>query len=153
MYFWNIEKLKEDIRAGQLTERNRFYYALIFILSSAIGAEFGVFFPIENTNTFDHINSSFYIAITLVGTIATYKLNGANEGKDFLGKYFSISFVVGIRCLGYAILFLFAPYFYYYSVVNTSESVDTGYIETIPFLIWYAAMYWRICVHIKQLKQ
>lgn len=150
MYFWRIENLKEDIRSGELSEKNRFVYALIYIVLFSLGMELSVYMPIENPSLWDYIDSSFAIIIVLVGTIFAYKANNGQSGGDFLGKYFAIGFVMSIRFLTYAIPMLICLIVYYSYAFPEDENVQTTYIESIPFIVWYTAMYWRIYVHIKQ---
>jgi len=150
MYFWKIEKLKEDIRESKLTEKDRFIYALIYLVLGAIVMELMMLTQIENGNVWDLINSVGNIIIVTLGTIYAYKANGSNNGSDFLGKYFSIGFVMAIRFLVYAIPLFLLLFVYYFYAFGEEEEIPTNYIDVIPFLIWYAVMYWRIYVHIKQ---
>lgn len=150
MYFWKLDKLKEDIRTDKLTERDRFIYTLIYLVLAAIGIEVMMLMPLENGNIWDFISSLSNVLIVMLGTIFAFKSNGSSNGRDFLGKYFSIGFVIAIRFLVYAIPLLMALFVYYFFTFGEEEEIPTNYIDVIPFLVWYAAMYWRICVHIKQ---
>jgi uncharacterized membrane-anchored protein YitT (DUF2179 family) len=150
MYFWKIEQLKDDIASGQLNEKDRFIYVLIYVVLSAIVMELMTLIPIENGNVWDLANSVGNVLIVSLGTIFAFKANGSANGKDFLGKYFSIGFVMAIRFLVYAIPLLAILFVYYFYAFAEEEEKPTNYIDVIPFLFWYSAMYWRICVHIKQ---
>ncbi len=150
MYFWKIDKLKEEIKAGKLTEKDRFLYALIYIVFGAIGMETMMLLPLENGNIWDFAESIFNVFIVLIGTIFAFNANGSNDGTDFLGKYFSIGFVMAIRFLVYTIPLLIMLFVYYFFAFGEEEKIPTNAIEVIPFIIWYAALYWRICVHIRQ---
>ena len=150
MYFWKIEKLKEDIRTNQLTEKDRFIYALIYLVLGAIGLEVMMLMPLEDGNIWDLISSIANVLIVALGTLYAFKANGSNGGSDFLGKYFSIGFVVAIRFLAYAIPLFVLLFIYYFYAFGEEEEIPTNYIDVIPYLIWYVAMYWRIYVHIKQ---
>ncbi len=150
MYFWKIEKLKDDIKVGYFTEKDRFIYALIYFMSCAIGMEVMMLMPLENGNIWDFINSFSFVLIVLLGTICAFRANGSINGRDFLGKYLSIGFVMAIRFMVYAIpLFIMLSIYYFYAF--DEEECISSYIDVIPFLAWYAALYWRICVHIKQI--
>lgn len=150
MYFWNIENLKKDIAKGQFSEKDRFIYALIYVVLGAILMEGMILMPPEDTNLWDLVNSVGNVLIIFLGTIFAFQANGSSNGTDFLGKYFSIGFVMAIRFLVYAIpllIFLFVYYFYAY---GDKDKIPTNYIDVLPFLFWYGAMYWRMYVHIKQ---
>jgi uncharacterized membrane-anchored protein YitT (DUF2179 family) len=150
MYFWRIEKLKEDIRANRLTEKDRFIYALIYIAVSAAAMEVMLYIPLENTNGWDFINSLSNVLIATVGTLFAFKANGSGNGKDFLGKFLSIGFVVSIRFLVYMIPLMIALSVYYFFAFEEEDVIPSSVADVIPFLIWYVAIYWRLCVHIKQ---
>ncbi len=150
MYFWKIEKLKDDIASGRLNEKDRFIYALIYVVLGAVVVEVMMLMPIENGNIWDLANSVGNVLIVLLGTVFAFKANGSSSGEDFLGKYFSIGFVMAIRFLIYAVPLLVMLFVYYFYAFAEEEDIPTNYIDVIPFLLWYAALYWRMYVHIKQ---
>jgi uncharacterized membrane-anchored protein YitT (DUF2179 family) len=150
VYFWNIKALKNDIRENRFSEKDRFIYFIIYFVFSAIGLELVMYMPIENANLWDYVDSFLNILIVLVGTVFAYKANGYSNGSDFLGKYFSISFVVSIRFLIYLIPLLVLYIIYYEYAFTYEEEIATSYVDVIPFLIWPFLLYWNICRHIKQ---
>jgi hypothetical protein len=152
MYFWNIEALKSDIRNNQLTEKIKFIYALIYIGLSTIALELTPFMSEDNINGWDIMYSISSILIVIVGTIMAYKANGGPNGNEFLGKYFSISFVLSIRFLVLLIPLFIAMIAYYSIVFSEVEQINSSFIDTVPYIIWYAALYWRICYHIENVK-
>ncbi|NIP39860.1 MAG: hypothetical protein GWM89_12595 [Candidatus Dadabacteria bacterium] len=99
MYIWNINKLKEDISSGNLEESERFKYLLVYVFLTAVSIEISFYLPIENPNKWDWISSVIPIFIGTIGTILAYKSNDGSKGTDFLGKYFSIGFVLIIDSL------------------------------------------------------
>lgn len=149
MYFWRIESLKEGIISGNLTEKDRFIYAFIYFVLTAIGYEVMLLMPLENGNVWDLISSISNVLIVTVGSVYVYKANGASNGDDFLGKYFSIGFVVTIRFFVYLIPILIIQTIYNFRALEDAES-STSYINVIPIVICYSVLYWRIVVHIKE---
>ena len=98
MYFWNINALKEDIKNNRLSERQRFFYVLLF-LTFLIGVyESNYLFSVEThlKNIEDIVVSIILFCMSLITMVLMYKVN---NGDDFLGKYFSISCVVNIRLI------------------------------------------------------
>jgi hypothetical protein len=116
--FWKIEELKNHIRTGKLSEKDRFISALIYIVFSSVNIELVLYLPVENVNFLDYINSLINIVIVFVGTIFAYKINASANGSDFLGKYFSIGFVLTVRFLVYLIpiLILYSIFYILYSI-------------------------------------
>ncbi|MEE9337564.1 MAG: hypothetical protein V3U87_05750 [Methylococcaceae bacterium] len=152
MYFWKIEVLKEDIKNGLFTEKDRFIYGLIYIVLCAAGMEAMMRMPIESPNIWDTIGSLGNIAIPLIGTIFVYRSNGGKTGKDFLGRYFSIGFVVSIRFLVLLIPMFAALVAYYIYAFPDEEIIVSTPADKLPFIIWYALLFWRINKHVSDVK-
>lgn len=149
MYFWKIEKLKESIRENKLTEKQRFIYLILYVVLGAICLEVMAYIPTENPNKWDIVNNILNVLIPSIGTYFSYKSNGADSGNDFIGKYFSICFVLSIRFLVYLVPILILYFLYYFYAYQTEEEIQTNFIDVIPFSIWHAAIYWRLCFHIR----
>lgn len=152
MYFWKIEALKEDIKNNRFTEKDRFVYGLIYIVLCAGGMEAMMRLPIESPNVWDTIGSLGNILITFIGTIIVYRSNGGAAGKDFLGRYFSIGFVVGIRFLVLLIPMLAALAAYYIYAFPGEVPIVSTPADILPFTIWYAFLFWRISKHVSDVK-
>jgi len=106
MYFINIKQLKQDIVNKEFTEKDRFIYMFIYIAIYAIIYELAFF---ENSTApvmSDYISSIGTVIITVIGTYYLYRANGGNDGEDFLGRYFSITWVVSMRLLLLVIIFI-----------------------------------------------
>jgi uncharacterized membrane-anchored protein YitT (DUF2179 family) len=152
MYFWKIDKLKEDIKNNEFYEKDRFLYSVIYVTFCAIGLELMWLIPTENYNLWDSLSSFSNILIVFLGTIYAYKSNGGKNGTDFLGRYFSIGFVVTIRFLVLIIPMFVALVSYYIYAFPEDEDIPSSAIDVLPFVLWYAALYWRIGKHISDVK-
>jgi uncharacterized membrane-anchored protein YitT (DUF2179 family) len=152
MYFWKIEKLKEDIKNKTFSEKDRFIYAFIYIILSAVLMESPKWFPTENMNIWVHIDSISMVLIIAVGTLFAFNANGGNSGNDFLGRYFSILFVVSIRFIPLIIPIAILNVGYFFIVLDGNEELSNSGFEAFTFFIWSVAIYWRTCKHIGDLK-
>lgn len=149
MYIWKIEKLKEDLINDAVTQRDHFFYYFISMVVFLIAIEMIVRFSTESPNIWDNIYSLSNMLIPLVGTILTFRANGGANGKDFLGRYFSVGFVVTVRFLVW-LLPIFIVLAIYYSLFYSEEDVVASTpIDVIPFIIWTFLLYWRIVKHVK----
>ena len=118
MYFINIKQLKQDIINRDFTEKDRFIYAFITIIGYSILSESYILSANPTTLLFsDYIYNILMVFITAIGTYYLYLANGGRDGEDFLGRYFSIVWVVSIRILLPYIVVLF---------ILTSESIESG---------------------------
>ncbi len=173
MYFVSIEKLKETLIDGKLSENARFLYLFVFLI--LVNAIISIFFLMlsyiswfeasaiieakQRSVTLEDLEkwlpnvwdiSSILIELFLVpilGAIIAYKSNKGNAGRDFMGRFFSIGFVTGIRFIPVYILVLGAFVIYEYYFVPEQDFQSTA-INTLPTILLLIAVYWRICKHI-----
>ncbi|MBI96035.1 hypothetical protein CL656_02715 [bacterium] len=126
MYFWNIKKLKQDTKENKLTEKDYFNYFFGTTTIGSIAIFLMTVFPAGLENVII-TNELIVLIITILGTYYTYKCNKGEKGKNFLGKFTSISFVCLIK---------------YIAIVTTIEifvelHVFTNYLPTILYGIYY----------------
>ena len=152
MYFWKIEKLKEDIKSDRFSEKDRFAYFIVGITLSAIGMETTTGLVEENPNIWDMLSAIGNVIIAVVGTVFAYRANGSANGKDFLGRFLSIGFVVSIRFLVFIIPLLIALAFLSITVFPEVDENMSSLIFILPFLSWYALLFWYICRHINDVQ-
>ena len=155
MYFWRIKLLKEDIKEGRFSEKERFLYLLWSVLGGTIMGIL-IYMPGTNTNMYDVISSLGSGVIMLTGTCYAYKANGGKDGADLLGRYVSIGFVTGIRFLPLLFVLFFLIGIHH---IHNTELIGADYdpehqessstlFSSLIFLLWYCALYFRICKHI-----
>lgn len=93
MYLWKIDKLKEELRQGSLSEKESFKYLLAWeILYSLVLIPF----PVE-WSVLDVYDGLLELVLAILGIAYVYKVNGGSAGKYFLQRYLSIGWVVFVR--------------------------------------------------------
>ncbi len=153
MYFWKLDALKEQIKSQNLTEKDRFTYALVYVVLGAVEMQLSILWPPEIVNVWDWVHGMAYVLITAMGSIFVFQANGGNEGQDYLGRYVSIGFVMSVRFLIYAIPMFVCLLVYYVYAYGDDDVIPSSAYDTLPFIVWYAALYWRIGVHVKDLNR
>jgi len=150
MYFWKIKLLKQQLIEQGLSEKQLFYYILIYVALSFIVIEMAGYFPNETPNAWDYFQSSMNIAIPIIGTIFAFRANGGNEGVRFAERYFSISLVVAIRfsVLLFPIMAVLMTYWFFNCDVQ--NEFHSSQPEVVLFSIWDIALYGYITKHIRQ---
>jgi hypothetical protein len=143
MYFWQIEKLKNNIKQGLLTERQRFIYALIYIVFAEFGMEVMTLIPFNEGGLSN-------VIIGFIGTFFCYRANKGANGTDFLGRYLAISVIISIRFFIYLISILIIIKVSLLLGFECPCQNEIKYIKFTLLLAWYLIMYWKIYVHIKQ---
>lgn len=152
MYFWKIEKLKEDIREGTLSEKDRFSYMFLSSIITVLLMVLLRYTPIEQPNIWDVIDSTLYVLMSIIGMLFAYRANGGSNGTDFLGKYFSISFVLMIRLFILFLLIAIVLFFYHLFTFDEDEIITTTLFEIVLASLWTAIFYYRLYVHISDVK-
>jgi hypothetical protein len=94
MYFWKIDKLNEELIAGELKESNAFKYLFAMTVLYTLGT-----IQYVNPNYYDYLIGGISLLITIVGMIYIYNCNGGSNGKRIIERYISIGWVVLIRFL------------------------------------------------------
>ncbi|MGI8924198.1 MAG: hypothetical protein ACR2HJ_09225 [Fimbriimonadales bacterium] len=148
MYFWNIDKLKEEMAAGPFTDRQLLPYVVtLTALSSAAVTLLVLVGSLTGMNLWDWLSGASSFLLAIVGTLFIYRRNGGPEGKHFLQRILVVGWVVSIRCLVamVAIMFLLAV------LVWSDETVDTKWYDALLFAVVEAVAYWRIGYHVRDL--
>jgi len=150
MYFWKIDLLKQQLATHGLTEKQLYYYILIYVALSAIGIEALGYIPVVSPNSWSYVQSIINIAIPILGTITAFRANGGDSGVQFVARYFSIGFVATIRFMVLLIPIMIAMMIYWFSSYDMENDFPTTGIEIAVFSIWYALLYAYIAKHVRQ---
>jgi len=92
MYFWKVDKLKEQLISGELSEQEQFKYLMANSILYSLAA-----IQYETPNDFDTLAGAIGVFITVLGLWFIYKCNGGPNGKNIIQRYLSIGFIVFIR--------------------------------------------------------
>jgi len=119
-----------------------FIYIFIFILFCEAG--------FEDTRIDDYSDFMISIGIIVTGMLLIYKANGGSAGKQFAERYLSILFVVGLRfTVLYTSIFIGLSGLVAYSEYECPDNWHDQIVNQLVIVIGYAALYWRIIVHVK----
>lgn len=151
--FWNIQRLKERIRAGGISEQEAFGYLLVWLVIFPVLGALGAPEIVSSTMW---VSFAAYWVIFAIGLYFAYRENGGAQGKDFTTKFLSIGFVESIRflpatLLGVALVITLNLTFY------SEVMADTNWYAVTPFEIVIMggisiAYIWRVIVHIGEVK-
>ncbi|APS38938.1 hypothetical protein [Salegentibacter sp. T436] len=95
MIWFNLKKLERLLIQNKITESISYQYLLVFLVLITLSTN-------APETDFSHYGweISYIILellITIVGTYLVFKVNSDGENRDFLKRYFSLSFVNGLR--------------------------------------------------------
>ncbi len=148
MYFWKIEKLKEELVQKGLNQSELFKYIFIYVFLSDLTYEVMCNFIGQESNNIDYVESILNMIIVGSATYFCYAANGGADGTDFAERYFSIGFVVSIRCMILLIPIVGAMEFVFWN--NEDVDMSTTWYDAVFTISWTIFIYWRIIYHINQ---
>ena len=154
MIIWNTNKLKSKLCTNTFSEKDRLFYLVIFLFLVGSIIEITVFMPAITPNLSTILTSIVNIGCSIIGTIVAYKVNGGNQGHDFLGRYISIGFIVGLKLFIISLLvqlFLSLTFMFVNSDLFNFVNSDLG-IHSVS-LLFTVIYYWRICWHITDINK
>ncbi len=102
MIWLNLKKLERLLIQNKITEAISYQYLLVFLVLLTLASN------VSETDDFSHYGweISYVILellITIVGTYLVFKVNSDGDNRDFLKRYFSLSFVNGLRLVLFAV--------------------------------------------------
>lgn len=145
MRFWRIERLKDEMQATPLSERESLPYLVAFVVAFTIAGNL----PLSDYNLWDFLGGLWSAAIAFVGTIYVYRRNGGIDGQYLLQRYLAIGWVVSIRCIVVIVVLMIGLLF-----IESLFSVSSDDTTSLEFLFEVAAetvIYWRIGHHVGDL--
>lgn len=102
MIWLNLKKLERLLIQNKITESISYQYLLVFLVLITLTSN------VSKTDDFSHYGweISYIILellITIVGTYLVFQVNSDGNNRDFLKRYFSLSFVNGLRLALFAV--------------------------------------------------
>ena len=139
MIWFNQHDLENKIVNEQLTDKDGLNYFFAIFVFTAIP------FSLSNTTALYHIDtliSDLILSIVTWGVISSYRANKRIDNKDFFNRFFSLSWIIGIRMILLVIISIIAinslkglippQYYCNYKLLN------------IILILIYIAMIWII---------
>ncbi|HSV54861.1 MAG TPA: hypothetical protein VLJ57_22250 [Burkholderiaceae bacterium] len=144
MYFWRIDKLKQDLVSAPLSERHGLYYLLISMpMAAAVSL-----FPAEAAHAPDYVGAALDWAITVAGLLYAFVRNGGDAGRHFVQRFLAIGIVTTIRwvaTIGPALIVVVVAYAYL--LKRTNEEAFALF-----YGLWWPAeifLWWQVGRHIR----
>jgi len=136
MYFWNITKLKDEIRGGGPSENEGFKYLLAFaiffaLLSTAPKSQE------EGEPALLLLSAFAMVGILSAAVIYCYQMNGGAAGRDFLKRFLSIAWVIGWRSLLVAFPVLIGIIYVFVYIFYPSYRVGRYFGLLIGTVYWF----------------
>lgn len=149
-YLWNTRFLKSELSAHAISEGKLFLY--FFAITGFDWLQF-TFIRLSSTSgamqDWEYANALSPLFITIIGLLFLFLFNGGVHGKDFLYRYFPLSFVVGWKFMVAATIAIWVT-----GLVMKNEPVYlVGWISMLIFTVFNIAMFLRIGFHLREVAQ
>ncbi len=146
MYFWNIEKLKEELAKAPLNQKQTLNYLVAVTIIYGLGT-----IPFGSYNQYDVFASALVIPVTIIGVYWAYYSNGGDEGQDFLSRYMAISWVMMVRLIVFLIPTIFIGVILLSLLSGQEPPEHASIVDVVVIVTIEVFYYWRVAVHMKPL--
>jgi hypothetical protein len=147
---WDTKHLKSELAANAISEGKLFLY--FFAIT---GFDWLQFTAIRLTAVseviadWERVDALSTLSLTAIGLVFLFLCNGGILGKDFLYRYFPLSFVVGWKfmiCASTAtwLISLF---------MQGEPAYFVGWVSTAAFALFNVAMFLRIGFHLRDISR
>jgi hypothetical protein len=94
MYIWNVKALAQDLKAGQVSQKEKMKYFLVTIIVQMLMTSM----PAQPSLQYgDFIRTVIFIIITAIGIVVCYKANSRGDDKEFVERIICLSLPIGVR--------------------------------------------------------
>lgn len=145
---WDTKHLKSELASHVVSEGKSFLYFLV--ITGFDWLQFTAFrlWPTSGElSSWEQADAMSTLAITIIGLVFLFWCNGGRLGKDFLYRYFPLSFVVGWKFVASVSVVLW----FVDLVMQNAPASTVGWASTVILAAFNIAMFVRIGYHMNEL--
>lgn len=144
---WSTAFITRCLRTERLSEAATFRYFLAIMAFDWLQFTCIATTPTPSISLWSTVGSWSTFAVTVLGLVYLYRMNGGSTGRQFLQRYFPLSITVGWKF----VVAMFAA-MWLVPVVLAGQSNETlGWSATVSLLVINIFMFWRIGFHLRSL--
>lgn len=128
MVWFSLRKLEEKIALNQLTENDGYKYFLATAIFIAVQEMYN---SRMGFNSMIFLHDIISLAFTVVGILITYEINNSIDGKDYLKRIISVTWMIKLRVLVLYIITLKLYMFYVKLNGSSFEALIFQFLITI----------------------
>lgn len=144
MYFWNINKLVEDLATNKVNEKSGMYYFLAATLLILFQTYYALWWGV-NPNWLFYFQLAVLSIIAIFGCTESFKMNGGNSGSNFVLKATCLSVPIGVRVALFSLIFGELVYFNAQNIFSVSTFANPSQAFTIVSyagFIGFSILFW-----------
>lgn len=146
-YAWSSRFVREKLRVGALSEGGSFWYFWVIMVFDWLQLTLIATTPTVGIEAWSATSSWATFAITAIGLLYLYHMNGGRNGRHFLHRYFPLSVTVGWK---FVLVMVIAAWVVPLALSSRGEAF-TGWAATLTLGVINLAMFWRIGCHLRLL--
>ena len=152
MYLWKTKALAERLKNDSLSQKDHFWYLLLFVTINSVIIELSVY-DIQPVTIIYITQSLLMVSITIIGTWLCYRTNRNGDNKDFITRYICLWIPIAIRIalLGFSVLMVYVPMGI---LLIGSEYLESDtWLDSLFIVVLAALFYWRLYAAIRLISQ
>lgn len=143
MIFWNVSKLAEQLRNGELSSKQKMRYLLLVFVFLGITpyAYLG-----ESYNAAYGLEVLVILFTSIWGILYCHEANEEGDGKNFIERFICIGVPVGVRVMVFFLpaYFILSALFMFLTPVEYGQGIQYGYSDVIFTVIIEIVFYLRV---------
>lgn len=147
MYYFNIQKLKEDFRSDDVSEADGFKYFFLQVIIIALIIHVQAILGPSSQDLLSRRLDSFLKLLSLGGILHVYRCNGGAMGTQFVQRFIALHWVLVFRFLIPFMLVLLV-------LGKVKEAIPIAYwADPAISFIMLVMLYWRLGVHCREIAE
>ncbi|MCY6411276.1 hypothetical protein QTA56_03860 [Acinetobacter sp. VNH17] len=158
MYFWNTNKLIDDLKNERLADRD---YKNYYLVSASV--TFLMMFAMRFSPVVDIVPSTIDTILTIIMLLIAvnfcFTANGGNHGKQFLNRLICLFLPIGVKMLlAYLLFFVFIIVALVFAArfIEANQILELivpyqGWVTLLVSVFMQVIMYWRFYVAFKKI--
>lgn len=146
-HIWSTGFVMKLLRNEYLSKANTFCYFLAIMAFDWLQFTLIATTPKTSISLWSTVGSWSTFAVTVLGLIYLYRMNGGSTGRRFLQRYFPLSVTVGWKFVVAMFVALWLI-----PIILAGQSHETlGWSATVSLKVINILMFWRIGAHLRSL--
>ncbi len=142
MYLFDARRLRADLAEDRVSQAD---FAIYAFLVSGVSLPFWVQYTETEASWIDWAFFFAHLLVAALGTRASYVANGGRAGSQFLNRFISLGWVVGVRVALAVIIPLILLSFV---LSEVAPATVAGPVMSASFVVAEAFYFWRLSLHV-----
>ena len=96
MYLWKVDKLVEDFKSGEVSQKEEVKYILLSTILICLVTDPFIYIGVSY-NIYDFLNTILLVSVAVWGVYYYYKINSGGDDKEFIVRGICLGLPIAIR--------------------------------------------------------